>query len=52
VGKSGQLQVGSPLPANAGRFKQLLLTLETQSSPKSPGAIILQGPFTGVPATG
>jgi hypothetical protein len=52
VGKSGQLQVGSALPANAGRFKQLLLTLETQSSPKTPGTIILQGPFTGVPATG
>src|SRR4029077_9710125 len=27
VGKSGQLQVGSPLPSNAGDFKQLLLTL-------------------------
>jgi hypothetical protein len=52
VGKSGQLQVGSPLPANAGRFKHLLLTLETQSNPKSPGTIVLEGPFQGVPATG
>ena len=52
VGKSGTLQVGSTLPTNAGRFKQLLLTLETESNPKSPGAIVLQGPFTGVPATG
>ena len=52
VGKSGQLQVGSPLPANAGHFKQLLLTLETQSNPKTPGTIVLQGPFKGVPATG
>jgi hypothetical protein len=52
VGKSGQLQVGSPLPANAGKFKQLLLTLETQSNPKSPGTIVLQGPFKGVPASG
>ena len=52
VGKSGTLQVGSTLPTNAGRFKQLLLTLETESNPKSPGTIVLQGPFTGVPATG
>ena len=51
VGKSGQLQVGSPLPANAGHFKQLLLTLETESNPKSPGTIVLEGPFKGVPAT-
>jgi hypothetical protein len=52
VGKSGQLQVGSLLPTNAGHFKQLLLTLETQSDPKSPGTITLEGPFKGVPATG
>jgi hypothetical protein len=52
VGKSGQLQVGSSLPANAGHFKRLLLTLETQSNPKSPGTIVLEGPFSGVPATG
>jgi hypothetical protein len=52
VGKNGTLQVGSTLPAKAGRFKQLLLTLETQSNPKSPGTIVLQGPFTGVPSTG
>jgi hypothetical protein len=51
VGKSGQLQVGSPLPANAGHFKQLLLTLETQNNPKSPGTVVLEGPFNGVPAT-
>jgi hypothetical protein len=53
VGKTGQLQVASPqLPANAGHFKQLLLTLETKNSPKAPGTIVLQGPFKGVPATG
>jgi hypothetical protein len=52
VGKSGALQVGSTLPTNAGHYKQLLMTLETQSNPKSPGTIVLQGPFTGVPATG
>jgi hypothetical protein len=52
VGKSGTLQVGSTLPTNAGHYKQLLMSLETQSNPKSPGTIILQGPFTGVPPTG
>jgi len=52
VGKSGRLEVGSPLPTNAGHFKQLLLSLETQSNPKTPGTIVLQGPFSGVPATG
>jgi Sigma-70, region 4 len=46
VGKSGQLQVGSALPTNAGHFKQLLLTAETQSNPKAPGPIVLQGPFS------
>ncbi len=46
VGKSGTLQVGSALPATAGRYKQLLLTLETQSAPKSPGKVVLQGPFS------
>jgi hypothetical protein len=52
VGKSGQLQVGSPLPSNASHYKQLLLTLETQSNPKSPGTIVLQGPFSITSTTG
>lgn len=52
VGKSGKLQVGTALPANAGHYKQLLLTAETSSNPKTPGTIVLQGPFSGVPATG
>jgi len=52
VGKSGQLQVGSPLPTNASHFKQLLLSLETQSKPKSPGTIVLQGPFSLTSTTG
>jgi Sigma-70, region 4 len=50
--KNGKLQVASPLPANAGHYKQLLLTLETQTNPKFPGTVVLQGPFSGVPATG
>jgi hypothetical protein len=46
VGKSGQVQVGQALPANASRYKQLLLSVETQSNPKSPGPIVLRGPFS------
>ncbi len=52
VGKNGQLQVGSPLPSNASHYKKLLLTLETQSNPKSPGTIVLEGPFSLTTATG
>jgi hypothetical protein len=50
VGKTGKLQVGTALPAKAGHYKQLILTLETQSAPKTPGTIVLQGPLTGLPA--
>ena len=52
VGKTGKLEVGSALPANAGHYKELLLTLETQTAPKTPGTIVLQGPLKGVPASG
>ncbi|HTU86200.1 MAG TPA: sigma-70 region 4 domain-containing protein [Solirubrobacteraceae bacterium] len=52
VGKTGKLQVGSGLPSNAGNYKELLLTLETSSNPKTPGQIILEGAFKGIPATG
>ena len=46
VGTNGKLQTGGPLPANASRFKELLLTLETQNSPKAPGPTVLQGALT------
>jgi hypothetical protein len=49
--KNGKLEVASRLPANAGHYKQLLLTLETQAQPKVPGTVVLQGPFHGVPTT-
>jgi hypothetical protein len=45
VTKTGKLQTGGPLPTNASRFKELLLTLETQNNPKTPGEVILQGAF-------
>lgn len=49
VGKNGQMQIGNPLPADAGRYHELLLTLETQSAPKTPGVTVLAGQFKGVP---
>jgi outer membrane biosynthesis protein TonB len=48
VGKTGRLETTGPLPTNAGHFKQLLLTIETNANPKQPGQIVLQGKLTGV----
>lgn len=52
VGKTGKLQVGTALPTNAGHYKELLLTVETQSAPKTPGTVVLEGQFKGVPGSG
>jgi len=49
VGNNGRLQTAGPFPSNAAHFQKLLITLETQSNPKSPGTIVLQGTLTGVP---
>lgn len=43
VAKDGVLQTEGVLPANASSYKQLLVTLETQRAPRSPGKIVLQG---------
>ena len=48
VGSSGRLQTAGGLPTNASHFQKLLVTLETQSNPKAPGTIILEGTLTGV----
>jgi len=48
VGTNGVLQAEAALPANAGHFSQLLVTKETQQSPKSPGTIVLQGVLKGL----
>ncbi len=48
VGTSGKLSTAGALPANAGHYKTLLVTLETQQAPKQPGKIVLQGTLTGV----
>jgi Sigma-70, region 4 len=46
VSSNGRLSTAGALPANASHFKRLIVTLETQASPKAPGKIILQGPLT------
>jgi hypothetical protein len=48
VGSNGRLQTAGGLPTNAKHFQKLLVTLETQSNPKSPGTIVLEGPLSGV----
>jgi hypothetical protein len=46
VARNGKLQTEGELPANARRYRQLLVTLETQSAPKKPGKVVLQGAFS------
>src|SRR5438477_8190479 len=48
VGSNGRLQTAGGLPTNASHFQKLLVTLETQSNPKSPGTIVLEGPLSGL----
>jgi hypothetical protein len=48
VGANGRLSTAGGLPTNAGRYKQLIVTLETQANPHVPGTIILQGMLTGL----
>ena len=47
VSKSGKLSTAGGLPANVAHYKQLIVTVETKASPKTPGTIILQGALTG-----
>jgi hypothetical protein len=46
VGSSHRLEGGGALPANAGEFKEVLLTRETSSRPTHPGTVVLHGSFT------
>jgi hypothetical protein len=48
VGTNGRLQTAGGLPTNAAHFQKLLVTLESQSNPKSPGTIVLEGTLSGV----
>ncbi|MFZ0041766.1 MAG: hypothetical protein WAK93_10700, partial [Solirubrobacteraceae bacterium] len=44
-GHAGTLTTSGMLPANAGRYRQILITLETQPRPTTPGKIILNAPL-------
>jgi hypothetical protein len=46
VGSNGRLQGGALLPANAGDYRQILLTREHSEHPAHPGPIALQGAFS------
>ncbi len=46
VGSNGRLSTAGALPTDAANYSQLLVTLETQASPKAPGKIVLQGNLT------
>jgi hypothetical protein len=48
VTKTGRLSTAGGLPSNASHFKQLIVTLETTASPKTPGTIVLEGTLTGL----
>lgn len=48
VTSNGRLQTAGALPSNAAHYQKLLLTLETQANPKTPGTIVLEGTLTGV----
>lgn len=43
VKKNGTLKTAGILPKHAFRYHQLLITLETQAGPKTPGAVVLEG---------
>jgi hypothetical protein len=39
------MQGGALLPANAGRFRHMIVTRETSERPTKPGPIVLEGDF-------
>jgi hypothetical protein len=43
VGANQRLSTAGGLPSNASHYKQLIVTLETVATPKTPGAVVLQG---------
>jgi sigma-70-like protein len=46
VGNSKRLAGGALLPADAGNYKRILLTRETDTHPTHPGKVVLEGPFS------
>jgi hypothetical protein len=48
VGSNGELKTEGALPSNASRFGKLLITLETQAKPTTPGTTVLEGTLSGL----
>jgi hypothetical protein len=48
VGANGRLSTAGALPTNAKHYKHLIVTVETNAKPKTPGSIVLQGTLTGL----
>lgn len=46
VGANKRLAGGALLPAQAGDYREVLLTRETSTHPTHPGPVVLRGPFT------
>jgi hypothetical protein len=46
VGTNQRLEGAASLPANAGEYKEVLLTRETSEHPTHPGLVVLRGPFS------
>ena len=46
VSSKGQAQGGALLPANAGDYREILLTRETNSQATQPGPVVLSGAFS------
>ncbi len=46
VGKNGRLDTAGSLPANAARYRDLVISLETQQNPVAPSSTVLQGRFS------
>ena len=45
VGSDGRLQGGALLPADAGNYRQMIVTRETNERPTRPGPVVLRGSF-------
>jgi len=46
LGRDGKLTTSGPLPPDPGQYRQIIVTLETQARPRTPGKIILTGPLS------
>jgi hypothetical protein len=46
VTADGHLTTAGPLPKNASKYDEILITLETNSNPRAPGRIVLAGKAT------